>query len=138
MQKQYKEELGMTLGESLLTPTKIYVKPVLELLQKVTVKGISHITGGGFYENMPRMLREGVSLKIKKDSFPILPIFKLIQKEGNIPQRDMYNTFNMGIGMAIIVKKEDAQKAIEVLEEQGEKAYLIGEVIEGNKEIEIR
>lgn len=136
--KEYKEELRTTLGESLLTPTKIYVKPVLELLQKVTVKGISHITGGGFYENMPRMLREGVSLKIKKDSFPILPIFKLIQKEGNIPQRDMYNTFNMGIGMAIIVKKEDVQKAIEVLEEQGEKAYLIGEVIEGNKEIEIR
>ena len=135
--KEYKEELGMTLGENLLTPTKIYVKPVLELLQNITVKGISHITGGGFYENMPRMLRDGVSLKIKKDSYPVLPIFKLIQKEGNIPQRDMYNTFNMGIGMTIIVKKEEVEKAIGILEQQGEKAYVIGEVMEGNKEIEI-
>lgn len=135
--KEYKEELGTTLGETLLTPTKIYVKPVLELLKKVTVKGISHITGGGFYENMPRMLKEGVSLQIEKDSYPILPIFKLIQKEGNIPERDMYNTFNMGIGMAIIVKKEEAQKAVEILEQQGEKAYVIGEVQEGNKDIKI-
>lgn len=134
---QYQEELGMTLGESLLTPTKIYVKAILKLLETVKVKGISHITGGGFYENMPRMLREGVSLKIQKDSYPVLPIFKLIQKEGNIPERDMYNTFNMGIGMAVIVKKEEVQKAIEVLEQQGEKAYVIGEVIEGQKEIEI-
>lgn len=135
--QEYREELGATLGETLLTPTKIYVKPILELLQNIQVKGISHITGGGFYENMPRMLREGVSLKIEKDSYPILPIFKLIQKEGNIPQRDMYNTFNMGIGMAVIVKKEETKKAIEILEQQGEKAYVIGEVIEGNKEIEI-
>ncbi len=135
--KENKEELGMTLGEALLTPTKIYVKPVLELLKNVTVKGISHITGGGFYENMPRMLKDGVSLKIEKDSYPILPIFKLIQKEGNIPERDMYNTFNMGIGMAIIVKKEETKKAIEILEQQGEKAYLIGEVTEGNKDIKI-
>lgn len=134
---QYQEELGMTLGEALLTPTKIYVKAILKLLETVQVKGISHITGGGFYENMPRMLREGVSLKIQKDSYPVLPIFKLIQKEGNIPERDMYNTFNMGIGMAVIVKKEEVQKAIEVLEQQGEKAYVIGEVIEGQKEIEI-
>ena len=128
--QEYKEELGMTLGEALLTPTKIYVKPVLELLKNVTVKGISHITGGGFYENMPRMLNENVSLKIDKNAYPILPIFKLIQKEGNIPERDMYNTFNMGIGMAIIIKKEEAQKAIEILEQQGEKAYVIGEVVE--------
>lgn len=135
--KEYKEELGMTLGETLLTPTKIYVKPILELLQNITVKGISHITGGGFYENMPRMLREGVSLKIQKDSYPVLPIFKLIQKVGNIPERDMYNTFNMGIGMAVIVKKEEVKRAIEILEAQGEKAYLIGEVIEGNKDIQI-
>lgn len=86
---------------------------------------------------MPRMLKDGVSLKIQKESYPILPIFKLIQKEGNIPERDMYNTFNMGIGMAVIVKKEDSEKAIEILEELGEKAYVIGEVVEGNKEIEI-
>ncbi len=135
--KQYYEELGTTLGECLLTPTKIYVKPVLELLNKIQVKGISHITGGGFYENMPRMLKEGVALKIYKDSYPVLPIFDLIKKTGNIPERDMYNTFNMGIGMAIIVKKEDASKAIEILQEQGEKAYEIGEVTEGNKEINI-
>lgn len=134
---QQQEELGMSLGESLLTPTKIYVKAILELLENVQVKGISHITGGGFYENMPRMLREGVSLKIQKDSYPVLPIFKLIQKVGNIPERDMYNTFNMGIGMAVIVKKEEAQKAIEILEQQEEKAYVIGEVIEGQKDIEI-
>lgn len=133
----YQKELGMTLGEALLTPTRIYVKPILELLDKVQVKGISHITGGGFYENMPRMLRDGVSLQIQKDSYPVLPIFELIQKVGNIPERDMYNTFNMGIGMAIIVKKEETQKAIEVLEQQGEKAYVIGEVTEGNKEINI-
>ena len=135
---QYKEELGMSLGEALLTPTKIYVKPILKLLEEVTIKGISHITGGGFYENMPRMLREGVSLEIKKDSYPILPIFKLMQEQGKIPERDMYNTFNMGIGMAVIVKKEDASKAIEILEKQGEKAYIIGKVIEGQKQIEIQ
>ncbi len=116
---------------------RIYVKPVLELMKKVTVKGISHITGGGFYENMPRMLRDGVALRIQKDSYPVLPIFKLIQKTGNIPERDMYNTFNMGIGMAIIVKANEAQKAIDILKEQGEEAYLIGEVIQGNKEINI-
>ncbi len=134
---KYYDELGMTLGECLLTPTKIYVKSVLELMKNIQVKGVSHITGGGFFENMPRMLKDGVSLKIKKDSYPILPIFKLIQKVGNIPERDMYNTFNMGIGMAIIVKKEDAENAVKILEEQGEKAYIIGEVTEGNKEINI-
>ena len=134
---KYEEKLGMTLGENLLTPTKIYVKPVLDLLEKVEVKGISHITGGGFYENMPRMLRDGVSIKITKDSYPVLPIFKLIQERGNIPERDMYNTFNMGIGMAIIVKADEVEKAIQILEKHGEKAYKIGEVIEGKKEIEI-
>ena len=108
----YQKELGMTLGEALLTPTRIYVKPILELLDKVQVKGISHITGGGFYENMPRMLKDGVSLQIQKESYPVLPIFKLIQKVGNIPERDMYNTFNMGFGMALIVKKEEVQKTI--------------------------
>ena len=135
--KEQKESLGMSIGDALLTPTKIYVKPILKLLENMQVKGISHITGGGFYENMPRMLRDGVSLKIQKDSYPVLPIFKLILEEGNIPQRDMYNTFNMGIGMAVIVSKDDAEKAVQILEEQGEKAYIIGEVIEGQKEIEI-
>lgn len=135
--KDYKEELGMSIGEALLTPTKIYVKSILALLEKVQVKGISHITGGGFYENMPRMLKEDVSLRIQKNSYPVLPIFKLIQKEGDIPERDMYNTFNMGIGMAVIVKKEEVQNAIDILEAQGEKAYVIGEVIEGKKDIEI-
>ena len=132
--KEYKEELGMTLGEALLTPTKIYVKAILELLQNVEVKGISHITGGGFYENMPRMLRDNISIEIKKDSYPVPPIFKLIQKTGNIEERDMYNTFNMGIGMAVIVKKEETQKAIEILEKQGEKAYEIGEIVEMRQE----
>lgn len=135
--KEYKEELGMTLGEALLTPTKIYVKPVLKLLEEVKVKGISHITGGGFYENMPRMLNEKVALKINKNSYEVPAIFKLIQKQGNIPERDMYNTFNMGIGMAIIVSKEEQEKALELLSEAGETAYVIGEVVEGNKEIEI-
>lgn len=134
---KYYDELGMTLGECLLTPTKIYVKSILELMKNIKIKGISHITGGGFYENMPRMLKEGVSIYINKDSYSVLPIFKLIQKIGNIPIRDMYNTFNMGIGMAVIVKKEDAENAVKILEEQGEKAYIIGRVEEGNKEIKI-
>lgn len=135
--KEYKEELGMTLGEALITPTKIYVKSVLELIQNVKVKGISHITGGGFYENMPRMLNEKVALNINKNVYEIPAIFKLIQKEGNIPERDMYNTFNMGIGMAIIVSKQEQEKALEILKQAGETAYIIGEVVKGNKEINI-
>lgn len=134
---EYKEELGKTLGEALLEPTKIYVKPVLKVLEEVEVKGISHVTGGGFYENLPRMLNEKVALKINKNSYEIPAIFKLIQKQGNIPERDMYNTFNMGIGMALIVKKEDVQKTLQILKEAGETAYEIGEVVEGNKEINI-
>ena len=134
---EYIDELGTTLGACLLTPTKIYVKPVLELIDKIEVKGISHVTGGGFYENLPRMLKDGVGIRINKNSYEIPPIFKLIQERGNIPERDMYNTFNMGIGMAIIVKKEDAENAVKILEEQGEKAYIIGKVEEGNKEIKI-
>ena len=133
--KEYKEELGMTLGECLMTPTKIYVKSILKLLNQVKVKGISHVTGGGFYENLPRMLKDGVSLKIDIHTFPRLPIFDLIQKEGKIPTRDMYNTFNMGIGMAIIVKEKEVEKTLSILEEQGESAYLIGEVVEGKKEV---
>ncbi len=135
--KEYKPELGCTLGEALIEPTKIYVKPVLKLLQEVNVKGISHITGGGFYENMPRMLNEKVALNIDKNSYEVPAIFRLIQKEGNIPERDMYNTFNMGIGMAIIVSKEEKERALQILKEAGETAYVIGEVVEGNKEINI-
>ena len=132
---KYEQSLGTTLGEALLAPTKIYVKPILKLLEEVKVKGISHITGGGFYENMPRMLREGVSLKIDKNSYKVPEIFTLIKEKGNIPERDMYNTFNMGIGMAVIVPKNEAQKTLQILKDAGEEAYLIGEVIEGNKEI---
>ena len=135
--KEYKEELGATLGEALLTPTKIYVKPVISLIEQVKVKGISHITGGGFFENMPRMLNEKVAISINKDAYEIPAIFKLIQKQGNIPLRDMYNTFNMGIGMAIIVSKKELEKALQILKEAGETVYVIGEVIEGNKEINI-
>lgn len=135
--KEYKEELGKTLGEALLTPTKIYVKPVLKLIEEVQVKGISHITGGGFYENMPRMLNEKVALNIDKNSYEVPALFKLIQKQGNIPERDMYNTFNMGIGMSIIVSKQDQEKALQLLKEEGEEAYVIGEVVAGNKEINI-
>ena len=134
---EYREELGKTLGEALLAPTKIYVKPVLKLLEQIKVKGISHVTGGGFYENLPRMLNDKVALNINKASYEVPAIFKLIQKEGNIPERDMYNTFNMGIGMAIIVPKEDVKRAIEILESEGEIAYEIGEVVSGNKDINI-
>ena len=132
---EYVESLGCTAGEALLKPTKIYVKPILKLIEQVKVKGISHITGGGFYENMPRMLREGVALKIDKNSYEVPPIFKLIAERGNIPERDMYNTFNMGIGMAVIVPESEVEKSLEILKEAGEEAYLIGEVIAGNKEI---
>ncbi|MEE1389810.1 MAG: phosphoribosylformylglycinamidine cyclo-ligase [Clostridia bacterium] len=132
---EYVESLGCTVGEALLKPTKIYVKPILKLIEQVKVKGISHITGGGFYENMPRMLREGVALKIDKNSYEVPPIFKLIAERGNIPERDMYNTFNMGIGMAVIVPESEAEKSLEILKQSGEEAYLIGEVIEGNREI---
>ena len=132
---EYVESLGCTVGEALLKPTKIYVKPILKLIEQVKVKGISHITGGGFYENMPRMLREGVALKIDKNSYEVPRIFKLIAGRGNIPERDMYNTFNMGIGMAVIVPESEVEKSLEILKQAGEEAYLIGEVIAGNKEI---
>ncbi len=134
---EYRQELGKTLGESLLEPTKIYVKPILKVLESVNIKGISHVTGGGFYENLPRMLNDKVALNINKNSYEIPAIFKLIQKEGNIPERDMYNTFNMGIGMAIIVSPENVEKTLDILKAEGEMAYEIGEVVEGNKEINI-
>ena len=120
---------GKSLGETLLTPTKIYVKPVLALLEKVTVKAISHITGGGFYENIPRSIPEGFGAKIDKASVRILPIFKLIAETGNICERDMFNTFNMGVGMSIVVSKDEAELALKTLQDAGEDAYVIGEVI---------
>lgn len=129
--KSFVPELGMSLGEALLTPTKIYVKSVLDLIGKVEVKGISHITGGGFYENIPRMLPDGISAKIKQGSFPIPPIFGLLQREGNIPEHDMYNTFNMGVGMAIVVDSANTDKAIEILKANGEDAFVIGKTVEG-------
>ena len=128
---------GKSLGETLLTPTRIYVKPVLELLEKVTVKGISHITGGGFYENIPRSIPDGLGAKIDRSSVRILPIFKLIQETGNISERDMFNTFNMGVGMSIVVAKEDTEKALENLKDSGEDAYIIGEIVKSETKIEI-
>ena len=128
-----REELGgKTIAETLLTPTKIYVKPVLALLEKVNVKGISHITGGGFYENIPRSIPKGLSAKIEKAAVKVLPIFDLIAKWGNIPERDMFNTYNMGVGMSIVVPATEVQTALEVLKANGEDAYVIGEIIEGD------
>ena len=128
---------GKSVGETLLTPTKIYVKPMLALFEEVTVKAVSHITGGGFYENIPRSIPDGFGAKIDKSALKILPIFDLIAKTGNIPERDMFNTFNMGVGMSIVVAKEDAEKAIEVLKANGEDAYIIGEIIKGEEKVVI-
>ncbi len=124
---------GRSLGEALLTPTKIYVKPMLDLFANITVKGVSHITGGGFYENIPRSFPKGLGAKIKKDDVRVLPIFELIAKTGNIPERDMFNTFNMGVGMAVVVSSEDAERAIEILNSHGEDAYVLGEVVESDE-----
>ena len=130
--KEPLEELGgKSLGETLLTPTRIYVKAVKALLEKVKVKSIAHITGGGFYENIPRSLPEGIGVRIKREDVRVLPIFDLIAKTGNIPERDMFNTFNMGVGMTVIVSPEDAEKAIEVLKAAGEDAYIMGETVKG-------
>ncbi len=131
--KTFYPELGTSLGDALLTPTRIYVKAVLDVISKVNVKGISHITGGGFYENIPRALPEGISAKIDKDSYEVPAIFGLMQREGNIPEHDMYNTFNMGIGMMLVVDKTDAQKTVDILAENGEKAYIIGETISSDE-----
>lgn len=128
---------GKSIGETLLTPTKIYVKPVLALLEKVKVKGISHITGGGFYENIPRSIPDGLGAVIEKKAVKILPIFSLIAKEGNISERDMFNTFNMGVGMSIIVSPDEADKALEILKENGEEAYIIGKTVKSENKIEI-
>lgn len=126
-------ELDKPLGETLLTPTKIYVKPVLALMEQVTVKAASHITGGGFYENIPRMLTDGLSAKIDKAAVPVLPIFTLMQRVGNISEHDMFNTFNMGVGMVVAVGKDEAAKALDVLKANGEDAVVLGEVIEGSE-----
>lgn len=128
-------ELGKSLGEELLTPTRIYVKPVLELISKVPVKGISHITGGGFYENIPRMLPDGISAKIRRGSWKIPPIFSLIRSEGGINDHDMFNTFNMGVGMAIAVDRENAEQALKILADSGERAFIIGETVKGEGEV---
>lgn len=128
---------GRSVGETLLTPTKIYVQPVLRLLEQVTVKGISHITGGGFYENIPRSIPDGLGAKIDKAAVRILPIFDLIAKTGGISERDMFNTFNMGVGMSIVTAKEDADRALEILKESGEDAYIIGEIINDETKITI-
>ena len=135
--KTFYPELGTSLGESLLTPTRIYVKPVLEVISKLNVKSISHITGGGFYENIPRALPDGVTAKINKNSYEVPAIFKLLQRVGNIPEHDMYNTFNMGIGMMMVVDKADADKAVEILKQNGENAFVIGEVITGDEGVVI-
>ena len=123
---------GKSIGETLLTPTKIYVKPMLELFDNVTVKAVSHITGGGFYENIPRSIPNGYSAKIEKSVVKVLPIFELIEKTGKIDNRDMFNTFNMGVGMSIVVDKNDADKAISVLKANGEDAYLLGEIVKSD------
>ena len=128
---------GKSLGETLLTPTKIYVKPVLALLDAVDVKAISHITGGGFYENIPRSIPDGFGVKIDKASVKVLPIFDYLAKVGNISERDMFNTYNMGVGMSIVVAPEDVEKSLSILKEAGEDAYVIGEIVKSDTKIEI-
>lgn len=133
-----REELdGKPLGETLLTPTKIYVKPILALLEAVKVRAISHITGGGFYENIPRSIPEGFGAQIVKSDIKVLPIFDLIAKTGNIPERDMFNTFNMGVGMSVVVAKDDADKALEILKANGEDAYVIGKIVKSDTKVTI-
>ena len=132
--KRFEPSLGETLGEALLRPTKIYVRALRSVREAgVTVKGCSHITGGGFYENIPRMLPDGANAKIQKDSYPVLPIFDLLQKTGAIDEHMMYNTFNMGLGMVLAVDPAQAQQAVAAIEAAGEKAYIVGEVISGDK-----
>lgn len=126
-------DLGTTLGECLLTPTKIYVKAVMSLIDAVKVKSISHITGGGFYENIPRSLPSGISVKIERSAVQVLPVFEVIQKTGRIPERDMFNTFNMGVGMTVVVDKNDADKAIAAIKAAGEEAYVLGELVDSDE-----
>ncbi len=128
---------GKSLGEALLEPTRIYVKPVLALLKEADVKGISHITGGGFYENIPRSIPDGLGAKIDRSRIRVLPIFDLIAEAGNVSERDMFNTYNMGVGMSIVVAPEDAEKALKILRDYGEDAYIIGEIEESTEKITI-
>ena len=130
-------ELDKSLFETLLTPTRIYVKSILALLKEVQPKGICHITGGGFYENIPRALPEGLCAKIKRSDVRVLPIFDIIAREGNVPERDMFNTYNMGVGMTVTVDPADVEKALEILRANGEDAYVLGEVVEGEKGVEL-
>ena len=132
---RHQSDLGCTLGESLLTPTKIYVKAVMSLLDAVKVKSISHITGGGFYENIPRSIPDGLCARITRSAVRVLPVFDLIARAGGIPERDMFNTFNMGVGMSVVVAAEDAQRALEILRANGEDAYVIGEITEGEEKV---
>ena len=129
----YEELGGASLGETLLTPTRIYVKPLLAAMEAADIKAVSHITGGGFYENIPRMMKPGLTARVEKASVPVLPIFQLIQKTGAIPERDMFNTFNMGIGLCVAVSKETAQAAMDAFAAAGEEAVLLGEVVEGDE-----
>ncbi|MBP5224279.1 MAG: phosphoribosylformylglycinamidine cyclo-ligase, partial [Lachnospiraceae bacterium] len=126
---------GASLGETLLTPTRIYVRPVLALLEKITPKGLSHITGGGFYENIPRSIPDGLGARIEKKNVRVLPVFDLIAKAGGISEHDMYNTFNMGVGMSLTVSPEDAETALEILRENGTDAYVMGEIIESEDKV---
>ena len=126
---------GKTIAETLLTPTKIYVKSVLALLEKVDVKGISHITGGGFYENIPRSIPDGLCAKIDKSAVRVLPIFNEIAAWGNVPERDMFNTYNMGVGMSIVVPAAEVETALQILTAHGETAYVIGEIVEGEEKV---
>lgn len=134
---QYVDLLGCKLGEELLKPTKIYVKTILDLISRYTIKGIAHITGGGFIENIPRIVPDGLRVKINRGSWPVHPIFGILQKAGNIEERDMYNTFNMGIGMVVVVDKTAAANVVKYLGEKGEKAYDIGEITRGEPGVEI-
>ncbi len=129
---------GKSLGETLLEPTRIYVKPVLRLLEEVRVHGISHITGGGFYENIPRSIPEGLGAVIDRESIRVLPIFRLIAEKGGISEHDMFNTYNMGVGMSVIVAPEDAERSVEILQNAGEEAYVIGKIVRSEERISIR
>ena len=129
--RRFVPELGGELGEALLTPTKIYVKPVLALMEQVEVHGVSHITGGGFYENIPRCIPKGLGARIRKSDVRVHPIFDLIAREGNIPERDMYNTFNMGVGMVVILPADQAEKAMALLADNGQDSYMLGEIVPG-------
>ena len=134
---EYSERLGKTVGEALLTPTRIYVKPLLKLIDEVGINTVSHITGGGFIENVPRMLPDELKAVIHKGTWEMLPIFDILREKGNIPEANMYNTFNMGIGMIVAIDADKAEEAVRVLEEAGEKAFIIGELVEGEKGVEI-